>query len=140
DDVRQKYGAESLRLYVMFVAAPEKEIGGTDAGLEGSWRFLARVWRLADSLRDSIGGEGIPAPGTLELNDAQAALRGNTHQQMQVVRVLVRLAAHDPREDQARHRRSRSARPSEHGDLRDDGARQRALRLLQHQPVRPGRR
>ncbi len=79
DDMIQKYGADALRLYVMFVAPPEKEIEWTDAGLEGSWRFLARVWRLADSLKDSIAGEGIPAPGTLELNDAERALRRKTH-------------------------------------------------------------
>jgi leucyl-tRNA synthetase len=80
DDMIQKYGADALRLYVMFVAPPEKEIEWTDAGLEGSWRFLARVWRLADSLSETIGGEGIPDPGTLDLNDAERALRRKTHE------------------------------------------------------------
>jgi leucyl-tRNA synthetase len=80
DDMIQKYGADALRLYVMFVAPPEKEIEWTDAGLEGSWRFLARVWRLADSLAETIGGQGIPAPGELELNDAERALRRKTHE------------------------------------------------------------
>ncbi|HYT65231.1 MAG TPA: leucine--tRNA ligase [Vicinamibacterales bacterium] len=80
DDMIQKYGADALRLYVIFVAPPEKEIEWTDAGLEGSWRFLARVWRLADSLAETIGGEGIPEPGTLELNDAERALRRKTHE------------------------------------------------------------
>jgi hypothetical protein len=46
DDMIAKFGADALRLYVMFVAPPEKEIEWTDAGLEGSWRFLARVWRI----------------------------------------------------------------------------------------------
>jgi leucyl-tRNA synthetase len=80
DDMIQKYGADALRLYVMFVAPPEKEIEWTDAGLEGSWRFLARVWRLVDSLADTIGGQGIPRPATLELNDAERALRRKTHE------------------------------------------------------------
>jgi leucyl-tRNA synthetase len=80
DDMIQKYGADALRLYVMFVAPPEKEIEWTDAGLEGSWRFLARVWRLADSLAETIGGEGIPDPSTLELNEAERALRRKTHE------------------------------------------------------------
>jgi leucyl-tRNA synthetase len=48
DTMLQKYGADALRLYVMFVAPPEKEVEWTDAGLEGSFRFLARVWRLDD--------------------------------------------------------------------------------------------
>ena len=63
DDMIQKFGADALRLYVMFVAPPEKEIEWTDAGLEGSFRFLARVWRLVDQLCDTIGGEGIPDAG-----------------------------------------------------------------------------
>jgi leucyl-tRNA synthetase len=80
DDMIQKFGADALRLYSMFVAPPEKEIEWSDAGLEGSWRFLARVWRLVDSLAETIGGEGIPAPSTFELNDAERALRRKTHE------------------------------------------------------------
>ena len=87
DDMIRKFGADALRLYVMFVAPPEKEIEWTDAGLEGSWRFLARVWRLADSLTDSIGGEGIPSPSALQLNDAERALRRKTHETIKRVTV-----------------------------------------------------
>jgi leucyl-tRNA synthetase len=79
DDMIQQFGADALRLYVMFVAPPEKEIEWTDAGLEGSWRFLARVWRLVDHLCETIGGDGIPAPGDVELNDSERALRRKTH-------------------------------------------------------------
>jgi leucyl-tRNA synthetase len=80
DSMIEKFGADALRLYVMFVAPPEKEIEWTDAGLEGSWRFLSRVWRLADALKDSIGGEeGIPAPSQLDLNEAERAVRRKTH-------------------------------------------------------------
>ena len=64
DDMIEKYGADALRLYVMFVAPPEKEIEWTDAGLEGSFRFLARVWRLVDQVAETIGGEGIPDPAS----------------------------------------------------------------------------
>ena len=80
DDMIQKFGADALRLYVMFVAPPEKEIEWSDAGLEGSWRFLSRVWRLTDSLSETIGGEGIPTPSTFELSDAERALRRKTHE------------------------------------------------------------
>jgi len=80
DDMIEKFGADALRLYVMFVAPPEKEIEWSDAGLEGSWRFLARVWRLADSLAETIGGEGIPGPSTFDLDDAERAVRRKTHE------------------------------------------------------------
>ena len=80
DAMMQKYGADALRLYVMFVAPPEKEIEWTDAGIEGSWRFLARVWRLIDHWNETIGGEGIDSPDTCEaLNAAEKALRRKTH-------------------------------------------------------------
>ena len=80
DDMIQKYGADALRLYVMFVAPPEKEIEWTDAGLEGSWRFLARVWRVVDQLCETIGGDGIPGPSSQELSDDERALRRKTHE------------------------------------------------------------
>jgi leucyl-tRNA synthetase len=80
DDMIQKFGADALRLYVMFVAPPEKEIEWTDAGLEGSFRFLARVWRLVDRLADTIGGQGIPGPAGLDLDEHERALRRKTHE------------------------------------------------------------
>jgi leucyl-tRNA synthetase len=80
DDMIEHYGADALRLYVMFVAPPEKEIEWTDAGLEGSFRFLARVWRLVDQVADTVGGEGIPKPADLDLNDTERALRRKTHE------------------------------------------------------------
>jgi leucyl-tRNA synthetase len=80
DTMLQKYGADALRLYVMFVAPPEKEVEWTDAGLEGSFRFLARVWRMLDHWCETIGGEGIDDPNTCEsLNAEERALRRKTH-------------------------------------------------------------
>jgi leucyl-tRNA synthetase len=79
DDMIQKFGADAVRLYVMFVAPPEKEIEWTDAGLEGSFRFLARVWRLVDGLVDTIGGEGLPSSVDLTLTDEEKQLRRKTH-------------------------------------------------------------
>jgi leucyl-tRNA synthetase len=79
DDMIEKYGADALRLYVMFVAPPEKEIEWIDAGLEGSFRFLARVWRLGDQLADTIGGEGIPSPDELPLDADERGLRRKAH-------------------------------------------------------------
>jgi leucyl-tRNA synthetase len=79
DDMIQKFGADALRVYVTFVAPPEKEIEWTDAGLEGSFRFLARVWRLVDAVCDTIAGDGIPAPTGTDLDESERALRRKTH-------------------------------------------------------------
>jgi len=80
DEMIAKYGADALRLYVMFVAPPEKEVEWTDAGLEGSFRFLARVWRLVDPLTAALAeGQGIPSPDGRGLSEADRALRRKTH-------------------------------------------------------------
>jgi leucyl-tRNA synthetase len=78
DDMLQKYGADALRLYVMFVAPPEKEVEWSDEGLEGSFRFLARVWRLVDHWCETAGGEGIPPCGS-DATESERALRRKTH-------------------------------------------------------------
>src|SRR5580765_2299166 len=79
DDMLEKFGADALRLYVMFVAPPEKEVEWSDAGLEGSFRFLARVWRLVDHWAETIGGEGMPNCSAAECSDAERQLRRKTH-------------------------------------------------------------
>jgi leucyl-tRNA synthetase len=77
DSMTDKFGSDALRLYVMFVAPPEKEVEWTDTGLEGSFRFLARVWRVADHWRAEA-----PASGAIDhasLSGAERALRRKTH-------------------------------------------------------------
>jgi len=79
DDMIGKYGADALRLYVMFVAPPEKEIEWTDAGLEGAFRFLMRVWRLAQAWMGPVTAEPAVAIDPAALTDAERALRRKTH-------------------------------------------------------------
>jgi leucyl-tRNA synthetase len=78
DEMLQQYGADALRLYVMFVAPPEKEVEWTDSGLEGSFRFLARVWRLVDHWSETVGGSKAPAAAHA-WTTAERALRRKTH-------------------------------------------------------------
>ena len=93
DDMLAKYGADALRLYVMFVAPPEKEVEWSDAGLEGSFRFLLRVWRLVDHWAETIGGEGMPACGD-DCTDAERALRRKTHDTIRRVTVDIEERMH----------------------------------------------
>ena len=78
DTMVEKYGADALRLYVMFVAPPEKEVEWSDAGIEGAFRFLLRVWRLVDHWAPLLPekGLGLKAEG---LTDAEKAVRRKTH-------------------------------------------------------------
>ncbi|MEJ8857702.1 leucine--tRNA ligase [Variovorax robiniae] len=51
-DLIEKYGADTARLYTMFTAPPEATLEWNDAAVEGSYRFLRRVWNYGVSLRD----------------------------------------------------------------------------------------
>ena len=79
DSMIQKYGSDALRLYVMFVAPPEKEVEWSDSGLEGSFRFLARVWRAADQWREQVVASGSGAIEHASLTAAERAMRRKTH-------------------------------------------------------------
>ena len=79
DDMMATYGADTLRLYEMFVAPPEKEIEWTDTGLEGSFRFLRRVWRLVEPLAERLG-LAAPIESAVTLNDDERAMRRKTHE------------------------------------------------------------
>ncbi|HRZ13906.1 MAG TPA: leucine--tRNA ligase [Candidatus Omnitrophota bacterium] len=54
DSMIQKYGADALRLFMLFAAPPETELEWDDRGLEGSFRFLNRVWRIQADIKDQV--------------------------------------------------------------------------------------
>ena len=79
DEMTASCGADALRLYEMFVAPPEKEIEWTDAGLDGSARFLGRVWRIVSPFAGACASGGAPPVEGLELDEAERGLRRKTH-------------------------------------------------------------
>lgn len=46
DDMIEKYGADTARLFLLFAAPPEKDLDWSDQGIEGCYRFLSRLWRF----------------------------------------------------------------------------------------------
>jgi leucyl-tRNA synthetase len=50
----EKYGADTVRLYMLFAAPPEKDLDWSDTGIEGAWRFLNRVYRVISKYADSV--------------------------------------------------------------------------------------
>ncbi|MBN1621337.1 MAG: leucine--tRNA ligase [Endomicrobiales bacterium] len=48
DEIINKYGADTIRLFILFASPPEKQLDWSSEGLEGCWRFLRRIWRLFD--------------------------------------------------------------------------------------------
>ena len=54
DDYVESIGADALRLFILFMAPPADDIDWNDKGIEGTSRFLHRVWRLADPGSDAV--------------------------------------------------------------------------------------
>ncbi|HET8745212.1 MAG TPA: class I tRNA ligase family protein, partial [Ramlibacter sp.] len=72
-DLIEKYGADTARLYTMFTAPPEATLEWNDAALEGSYRFLRRVWNFGLKLAQA------PAAAAGAPSRAAAALRREIH-------------------------------------------------------------
>ena len=52
EEIIGKYGADTARLFILFAAPPDRELDWSDAGVEGSYRFLNRVYRLVYEIRE----------------------------------------------------------------------------------------
>ncbi|AUH53317.1 leucine--tRNA ligase [Chromobacterium sp. ATCC 53434] len=78
----EKYGADTARLFMMFAAPPEQSLEWSDAGVEGAFRFLKRLWKSA---REHVEA-GVTAPYAAgELNASQKELRFKLHGTIQKV-------------------------------------------------------
>ncbi len=69
DHIIEKYGADTMRLFILFASPPEKDLEYSDTGVEGSWRFLCRVWRLVEKISNQELKGSVPDPAAQkELN------------------------------------------------------------------------
>jgi leucyl-tRNA synthetase len=70
------YGADTARLFMLSDSPPERDLEWTDAGIDGAWRYVNRLWRLVVGVV-----EALPAPGTAmpELGEPAAKLRRLVH-------------------------------------------------------------
>ena len=74
-----KYGADTLRLFILFSSPPEKEFAWNEKGIEGSHRFLNRVWFFIHENMDLMTGETVPVESSDD-GEAFRSLRGKIHQ------------------------------------------------------------
>ena len=70
-----RYGADTVRLFSMFAAPPEQSLEWSDSGVEGANRFIRRLWRLVHDF-DTDGTESLPD----SLNGEQKNLRRKIHE------------------------------------------------------------
>lgn len=80
DELVSRYGADTARLFSMFAAPPEKDLEWSDRGVEGSYRFLSRVWKLAVTASAEAGQAGWADPGTEGLDAVGRELRAAAHE------------------------------------------------------------
>jgi leucyl-tRNA synthetase len=82
-----KYGADTVRLYMLFAAPPEKDLDWSDAGIEGASRFLHRVYRLVARHADRLRSVGAPPfeLHTEQLGSEERRLLRKVHQTLRHV-------------------------------------------------------
>ncbi|MDX9988038.1 leucine--tRNA ligase [Thiothrix unzii] len=78
----EKFGADTLRLFSMFAAPPDQSMEWSDSGVEGAQRFLRRLWK---QVFDHLALGATVALNVGSLDDAQQALRRKVHQTVQKV-------------------------------------------------------
>ena len=79
-----QYGADTARMFCLFAAPPERDLEWSDQGVDGSFRFLNRVWRIVLDYADDIN-EVTPSDGTDNISDDLKELRKKAHQTIKKV-------------------------------------------------------
>ena len=77
----ERYGADTVRMFTMFAAPPEQSLEWSDSGVEGSYRFLKRLWRIVAKHKPVAKADYA----ALSLSPEQKALRLKTHQTLEKV-------------------------------------------------------
>jgi leucyl-tRNA synthetase len=87
DEMVQRYGADTTRLFTLFAAPPVKDLEWDERGVEGCFRFLEKVWRLLMPRAEILALAPLPAAAD-GLEDARrAALRRKVHQTIRRVTI-----------------------------------------------------
>jgi leucyl-tRNA synthetase len=83
-DLIDRYGADTVRMFCLFASPPERDLEWSDQGVEGSFRFLHRVWRLVDENLESLKGASVYS-GKEPLPEELKDLHRKTHQTIRKV-------------------------------------------------------
>jgi leucyl-tRNA synthetase len=76
----ERYGADTVRMFMMFASPPEQSLEWSDEGVEGAHRFLKRLWRL---VYEHVEAGPVRSPDLADLDEAQQAVRRKLHQTIQ---------------------------------------------------------
>jgi len=76
------YGADAARLFMLSDSPPERDLEWTEAGIDGAWRYLNRLWRLFDA---GVPGGAVEADASRDLSEQAAELKRAVHKTIQAV-------------------------------------------------------
>lgn len=77
EEIIDRYGADTARLFILFAAPVDRDLDWSDQGVEGAYRFLGRVWRILGQFAETI--KGAPAYDAATLSTEEAKLRRVLH-------------------------------------------------------------
>lgn len=78
EEILSKYGADTARLFILFAAPPERELEWSDQGVEGSFRFLNRIWRIVQAF-EAVLEQKVTEYDHSNLSEADKDLRRVLH-------------------------------------------------------------
>ncbi|HVS87254.1 MAG TPA: leucine--tRNA ligase [Candidatus Acidoferrum sp.] len=84
-EMAEKFGADTGRLYTLFAAPPEKDLEWSEESIEGSWRFLNRVFRLVERHAQSVRGTNRGNFDIAKASEKEKTLLRKTHQTLRRV-------------------------------------------------------
>lgn len=84
EEILSKYGADTARLFILFAAPPERELEWSDQGVEGSFRFLNRIWRIVQAF-EPVLAQKVTEYDHSNLTEADKDLRRVLHNSIKKV-------------------------------------------------------
>lgn len=84
EEILSKYGADTARLFILFAAPPERELEWSDQGVEGSFRFLNRIWRIVQAF-EAVLAKKVTEYDHSNLSEADKDLRRVLHSSIKKV-------------------------------------------------------
>lgn len=84
EEILSKYGADTARLFILFAAPPERELEWSDQGVEGSFRFLNRIWRIVQAF-EAVLAQKVTDYDYSNLSEADKDLRRVLHSSIKKV-------------------------------------------------------
>lgn len=90
EEIIEKYGADTARLFILFAAPPERDLEWSDKGVEGCYRFLNRIWRFVVDYKDVFKEDEDIAIDVSSLSSEDKELRYVLHNTIQRVTVDIR--------------------------------------------------